>query len=193
MKNQPIASVPYAPQQIVQARKKKGYSQEELAFAASLSLRTIQRIEKGNVQPRLYSLRALAEALDCELENFETAPAVPSQSSEQMEAWMKLAIYSVVVLPFLPLLLQGVLYYRATERTEEEAYRCRQLLHFQVRWLAGLVMTLLVQPLLMKLLTGQASYGDFPLGLLTYILFVGGNLASTLILEAKSGPQAAMT
>lgn len=59
MENQKCATVQYAPQRIAEARKKQGYSQEELALAAGLSLRTVQRIERGNVQPRLYSLRAI--------------------------------------------------------------------------------------------------------------------------------------
>jgi len=91
---------------------------------------------------------------------------------------MTLSVYSVVFLPFLPLLLQAILWCRATEIAKEEDYHCRQLLHFQGRWLAALVLTLVALPFVSLLLTGQVSYGNFPLAFLIYLLFLLGNLAS---------------
>ncbi len=41
----------------------KGLTQEDLAERTQLSVRTIQRIEKGEVDPRTYTLNLLAEAL----------------------------------------------------------------------------------------------------------------------------------
>ncbi|MEM1356849.1 MAG: helix-turn-helix transcriptional regulator [Bacteroidota bacterium] len=193
MENQKSAAVHYAPQQIVKARKKQGYSQEELALTSGLSLRTVQRIERGNVQPRLYSLRALAKALNCRIEDFKLMPANRPQQQGQLVEWMRLAVYSVVILPFLPLLLQVLLWYRAREWTTEEANHCLRLLHFQGKWLVGLVFALIAQPVLVKLLTGQKAYGQFPLGLLIYGLFVGGNLVSIWWSDNKSTPITAMT
>jgi transcriptional regulator with XRE-family HTH domain len=45
-------------------RLDKGMTQEELATATGISLRTIQRIELGQVKPRAYSLKKIAEALN---------------------------------------------------------------------------------------------------------------------------------
>lgn len=45
-------------------RKRKGFSQEELAETTGLSLRTIQRIENGETEPRSDSLKRLSAALD---------------------------------------------------------------------------------------------------------------------------------
>ena len=45
-------------------RKRRGLSQEELAEKSGLSLRTIQRIENGETDPRGDSLRRLAAALE---------------------------------------------------------------------------------------------------------------------------------
>lgn len=50
-------------QRIKQLRILSGFSQEELSERAQLSLRTIQRIENGETQPRGYSLQRLAEVL----------------------------------------------------------------------------------------------------------------------------------
>ncbi|WP_020571094.1 helix-turn-helix domain-containing protein [Neolewinella persica] len=180
MKNAEEVIHQYDPKRIVDARKSKGYSQEELAFAAGLSLRTVQRIEKGSVRPRLYSLRSLAEALDCAPDQFRQAQeSTPSSSKRTGMNWMTLSVYSVVILPFLPMLLQAILWHRAKDITVEEDLRYRESLHFQGRWLAGLLITLFALPLVTQLLTGQVRYGDFPLASLIYLLFVGINLAST--------------
>jgi transcriptional regulator with XRE-family HTH domain len=49
---------------IKELRLAKGMSQEELAAATGISLRTIQRIEQEHVVPRAYSLKKIALALD---------------------------------------------------------------------------------------------------------------------------------
>lgn len=193
MKNTEETIHGYAPARVVDARKSKGFSQEELAFAAGLSLRTVQRIEKGSVRPRLYSLKALANALDCTLDHFRETAEENFSRKDQAVNRMSLAVYSVVFLPFLPLLLQAIFWCRAAEVTEEEDHRCRRLLHFQGRWLAALVLTLLALPLVTRLLTGQVSYGDFPLAFLIYLLFVGVNLGSILLPEGRQRYERAMT
>ena len=47
-------------------RIKKGMTQEELAEKTDLNVRTIQRIEKGEVDPRSYTLQVIAAALEIE-------------------------------------------------------------------------------------------------------------------------------
>ncbi len=47
-------------------RHKKGITQEELAVKTDISVRTIQRIENGEVDPRSYTLQKIASALDIE-------------------------------------------------------------------------------------------------------------------------------
>ena len=44
--------------------KKKGMTQEELANATGISLRTIQRIESGKVKPRGLLTKKMAQALN---------------------------------------------------------------------------------------------------------------------------------
>jgi transcriptional regulator with XRE-family HTH domain len=57
--------------QLVQAlRKRKSWSQEELATAAGLNLRTIQRIESDGVAS-LQSRKALASAFDIEVDELD--------------------------------------------------------------------------------------------------------------------------
>ena len=62
---------------MVAHRKKLGYSQEELSQLSGISLRTIQRLESGTVQPRGYTLRALAESLQVPLDDLQQVSANP--------------------------------------------------------------------------------------------------------------------
>lgn len=55
-------------EQIKQARKKAGLTQQDLANGTGLSLRTIQRIEKGDQEVSGYSLRQISGALNVPLE-----------------------------------------------------------------------------------------------------------------------------
>lgn len=53
---------------ISELRKAKGLTQEELVEKCNLNVRTIQRIEAGEVTPRSYTVKALFEALDFQWE-----------------------------------------------------------------------------------------------------------------------------
>jgi transcriptional regulator with XRE-family HTH domain len=54
---------------ISELRKAKGMTQEELVEKCNLNVRTVQRIEAGEVTPRSYTVKALFEALEYHLEN----------------------------------------------------------------------------------------------------------------------------
>jgi transcriptional regulator with XRE-family HTH domain len=48
---------------LIQARQAKGWTQMDLAEKSNISLRTIQRIESGQVNPRAYTLKQLSEII----------------------------------------------------------------------------------------------------------------------------------
>ncbi len=54
---------------LVYQRKLKGYTQEDLSDKSSVGVRTIQRIEKGDVQPHLQTVKLLAVGLDVKVED----------------------------------------------------------------------------------------------------------------------------
>ena len=54
---------------ISKIRKQKGMSQEELSELAKINLRTIQRIEKDENEPRGNTLKLICEALKLQLKN----------------------------------------------------------------------------------------------------------------------------
>jgi DNA-binding XRE family transcriptional regulator/ketosteroid isomerase-like protein len=49
---------------IAELRKAKGFTQEELVEQCNLNVRTLQRIESGEVSPRIYTLKMICAALD---------------------------------------------------------------------------------------------------------------------------------
>src|SRR5690554_4642714 len=49
---------------ILELRKAKGFTQEELVERCNINVRTIQRIEAGEVTPRSYTLKTILEVLD---------------------------------------------------------------------------------------------------------------------------------
>ncbi len=50
-------------------RKLKGYTQDQLSEKTTVGVRTIQRIEKGEVQPHLQTVKLLAAGLDIEVDD----------------------------------------------------------------------------------------------------------------------------
>lgn len=54
---------------IAELRKAKGYTQEELVEKCNLSVRTLQRIEAGEVTPRSYTIKVIFASLDYDFSN----------------------------------------------------------------------------------------------------------------------------
>ncbi|MGB5108373.1 MAG: 2TM domain-containing protein [Formosimonas sp.] len=72
--------------QIQKLRLKKGWSQEQLAELCDLSVRTIQRIEKGQT-PSLESSRALAAVFEIDIDQLgEDAMQTSSQTIPSLDA-----------------------------------------------------------------------------------------------------------
>ena len=92
---------------IKELRVLKGLTQEELADLTGLSVRTIQRIESGDVDPRTYTLTALAEALEVDLEVFTSKKIdSPKSFSQDSHNWVILMHLSgILTFVFPPLLI----------------------------------------------------------------------------------------
>lgn len=58
-------------QKILELRQQKGLTQEDLVEQCNISVRTIQRIEAGEVTPRSYTVKTILNALDYDLEQFQ--------------------------------------------------------------------------------------------------------------------------
>ena len=71
-------------QRILALRQEKGLTQEELVAQCNISVRTIQRIEAGEVTPRTYTVKTILSALGEDFEDF---------TETQMESGLKKAFF----------------------------------------------------------------------------------------------------
>ncbi len=101
-------------EQIKQARKRAGLTQQDLANETGLSLRTIQRIEKGDQEVSGYSLRQLCAALNVPLEQL-ILPNVNQMRIETSPVSAVKALYLssllFVINPLLGIIVPAILGY----------------------------------------------------------------------------------
>ena len=86
---------------LVYQRKLKGYTQEQLSEKTQVTVRTIQRIEKGEVNPQLQTVKLLATALDIEVDDLLVLEN-PKEESLQ-EKWLLLIHGTPLLGSVLPL------------------------------------------------------------------------------------------
>jgi XRE family transcriptional regulator, regulator of sulfur utilization len=135
---------------LLDARKKKGLTQEELADKTNITVRTIQRIESGETIPRAFTLRTLAAALETTLVDFE-APVTPDKnctaSTEEQIHFSKtltLSCFTYLVLPIVHFVIPIYLLKRNTlELSRPVVTFCRRLILQQVYWVIALNIAML--------------------------------------------------
>ncbi len=76
-------------QKISELRKSKGLTQEELVEQCNISVRTIQRIEAGEVTPRSYTIKTILSALDYDLDK------IKSEDSKVTKEFKKLFLLEI--------------------------------------------------------------------------------------------------
>lgn len=81
---------------ILELRKANGLTQEELVARCNINVRTIQRIEAGEVTPRSHTVRSIFAALNIELDQLQ-ANDPHSSTSKKAPKWLLLAFISGVV------------------------------------------------------------------------------------------------
>ena len=118
-------------QKIVQIRKMKGFSQEELSDKAGISLRTLQRIEKGETEPRGHTLRALTEVLEVPIEELmdftkkEDKPFLLVMGLSQLAYWF---------MPLLNIVVPLVFWLFRRDKIKGVDRVGRQIISFQIIW-----------------------------------------------------------
>ena len=94
---------------ILELRKAKGLTQEELVERCNINVRTIQRIEAGEVTPRSYTIKSILDALGYDLDALSWEEE--EQKSEETPAhssFFKIA-FLVGILYLMLALLEGVM------------------------------------------------------------------------------------
>ncbi|HDZ14233.1 MAG TPA: helix-turn-helix domain-containing protein, partial [Pricia sp.] len=82
-------------------RQNKGYSQEELSLRTNVTVRTIQRIEKAEVNPHLNTIKLLAAALEVEVNDL--LPLDNPKEETIKKKWLLLLHATPLLGMFIPL------------------------------------------------------------------------------------------
>ncbi len=81
---------------ITDLRQKKRLTQEELVELCNINVRTLQRIEAGEVTPREYTIRILLDALDYKIEQIENSIQKKASLKWLKISWVAGIIYFVL-------------------------------------------------------------------------------------------------
>ena len=79
-------------------RKLKGYTQEDLSEKTTVGVRTIQRIEKGETQPHLQTVKLLAVGLDIEVNDLLP---IDNPNEETIQRKWMLLLHGIPFLGFI--------------------------------------------------------------------------------------------
>lgn len=112
-------------------RKRKGLSQEELAEAAKVNLRTIQRIENSECEPREKTLRLICQVLEVDRE--ELIGTVKSQNDPFL-FYFHLSALSFLVIPLGNVIVPLVLWLTKRDSVDGLNESGKNLLNFQILW-----------------------------------------------------------
>jgi transcriptional regulator with XRE-family HTH domain len=118
-------------QQIIQARKNRGISQEQLAESSKINLRTLQRIEKGQTNPHGETLKRISEALGIPLID------MVNYGLKEDYGYIKAMHFAALIFILLPLgniLLPIIFWVVKKNQIKDLSFFANKLLNFQITW-----------------------------------------------------------
>jgi len=116
---------------IKELRNRKGFSQEELSEKSGLSLRTIQRIENGETEPRGDSLKRLALAFNV------TPDEIVDWTATKDKGFLisfNLSALSFIFFPILGILVPLIIWISKKDKIQHLNKTASGLLNFQITW-----------------------------------------------------------
>ena len=125
MKNKELA------QKIKALRNRKGFSQEELSEKAGLSLRTIQRIENGETEPRGDSLKRISVALNVSSDEILDWAV---QEDKGLLTNLNLSALSFLLFPLLGILVPLIIWISKKDKIRGINNIAKDILNFQITW-----------------------------------------------------------
>lgn len=116
---------------VIEQRIKKGMSQEELAYKSQLSLRTIQRIENGETDPRGDTLKRLAAVFQItpdELIDWQI------QEDNNLLAILNLSQLGFLAFPLLGIIIPLIIWIVKKGKIKNVDMVGQSILNFQISW-----------------------------------------------------------
>jgi len=159
---------------IKKLRKEIGLTQLDLANKTGLSLRTIQRLEKENNQPKGHSLKMLSKVFDMEASVLQEKYQTENQTKVADKLSIKLINLSALaffVIPFGNLIFPFVVWSKKRKSKIVDKIG-RQIINFQLIWTITLCFLLCISPFININLPFT-----FPLILIVLFIAIGINIA----------------
>jgi len=172
-------------QKIVELRKLKGYTQEELAEEAKLNLRTIQRIENGENKPSGNTLKLICEAL-------ETLPEkiidYGKKEDSRLLVLMHLSVITYLVIPIGNILIPLIFWISKKDKIIKLDEMGTRLLNFQIIWTILTTVTFgsMLLTATLKLTNPENAYiSDILLSLFVVLNLINIGMALIIALRIK--------
>jgi len=143
-------------------REQKNLTQTELAEKAGLSLRTIQRIEAGNI-PKGFTLKAIANAL--EIETGKLFVIDEKTFKIDRAKLINISALSGLIIPFGSIIFPLILTYKTKDSTNKELGKGIVGIHIILTVVLSVLM--IISPFIQKAISMR-----FPLFLIPLILFL---------------------
>lgn len=126
-------------------REEKNLTQSELAEKSGLSLRTVQRIEAGNI-PKGFTLRSLADSLETDPKNLLSSPKRGNPINRAK--LINVSALISLIIPFGNLIFPSILTYRSKEERAKELGK--EILTIQAIYTSILGILLIISPFVQR-------------------------------------------
>lgn len=122
---------------IKELRNRKGISQELLAEKSGVSLRTVQRIENGETEPRGDTLVRLAQALDAAPEDLNDWKLTEDKGALMA---LNLSALGFILFPLLGIVIPMVIWIGKKGKVRDLDKLAKSVLNFQILWTVVLLL-----------------------------------------------------
>jgi transcriptional regulator with XRE-family HTH domain len=135
---------------VKELRSRKGLSQEQLAEISGLSLRTIQRIENGETEPRGETLKRLMNALEVAPDDLMDWSIAEDKG---FLTAMNLSSLGFLFFPLLGILIPLILWISKKDKVKNVNETGKAILNFQITWvlILSLIYFLLISGIISRL------------------------------------------
>lgn len=140
-------------------REQKGYTQAELAKQTGLSLRTIQRLESSDKEPKGHSLSVLSKVFNIKpsaLQNQFKSIEQTKESETTSIRLINLSVLSFLGIPFGNIILPFILW-RRNRKSKFVDEIGRRIVNFQIIFSVVLSLLLCVSPFISRALFSNTS------------------------------------
>jgi transcriptional regulator with XRE-family HTH domain len=118
-------------QKIKELRSRKGFSQEQLAETANINLRTVQRIEAGETEPRGDTLKRIANALNVSPDELIDWA---EQDDKEFLVFLNISALCFIVFPLLGIIVPLAIWMLKKDKIRNINETGKRLVNFQITW-----------------------------------------------------------